>query len=400
MSDPIDQLLDTAELDKPIITNRDALRSVHMPDTILHRDAEQLQVAQSLLPILKGSRPSNLLIYGKPGTGKTLVVRRVISKIQERAKNSEFPIILAYSNAKEQTTLGGLLVALGREIDMTKKQLPVTGLAISEIFKRILNEADNRRLNMVFVIDEIDHLAQLVERTHKDVLYQLTRANERLAHATTTLVGISNDLSFKENLDARVISSLADEEIVFPNYTTEQIKKILEERISEAFAPGTVTAAALNLCAALAGTEHGDARRAIDLIRVAGEIAEREHCKTVTAEHVREATKKMEEDKEMMWLRSYPLHEKLVVLSIMGADGAATGEIYAHYKQMCRSVAAGPLTQRRVTQILGEMELSGITSGKIDHRGMHGRTKRHRLNVSPRTIRAAFADDPILSTTH
>ena len=393
MSDPIDSLLDAAATGRSVITDRDVLHFTHMPDTILHRDKEQREVAQVLLPILKGSRPSNLLVYGKPGTGKTLVVRRVISKIQDRAKDSKFPIRLIYTNAKDETTLGGLLVSLGKQLGMDPSRLPVTGLAISEMFKRILNETDEKKLNVVFVIDEIDHLAQLVGRTGKDILYQLTGANERLAYGSTTLVGISNDLSFRENLDARVISRLADEEVIFTNYTTEQIKKILEERITVAFAPHTVQESALNLCSALAGTEHGDARRAIDLLRVAGEIAERGDCKSVSDGHVREASKKMEEDKESAVLRSYPLHEKLVILAIMKTENTSTGEVYSHYKSLCKSVAASPLTQRRVTQMLGEIELSGIISGRIASQGAHGRTKKHKLTVSPQTIRRAFAED-------
>jgi len=394
--DPIDSLLDAAQMGRSLITDRSILHFTHMPDAIQHRDEEQKAVAQVLLPILKGSRPSNLLVYGKPGTGKTLVVRKVISKIQQRAKDSDFPIRLVYTNAKDETTLGGLLVSLGKQLGMDQKRLPVTGLAISEVFKRILQETDQNGLNVIFVIDEIDHLARLVGKTGKDVLYQLTSANERLADGTTTLVGISNDLSFKENLDARVISRLADEEVVFTSYTTEQIRRILEERVSEAFAPDSVEGAALNLCAALAGSEHGDARRAIDMLRVAGEIAERAGAERVTDSHIRDASRKMEEDKEMTALRSYPLHEKLLILAIMRMDNSSTGEVYAHYRSLCGTTAATPLTQRRVTQMLSEIELSGIISGKIASQGVHGRTKRHRLTVSPQTVKSAFSGDTSL----
>ena len=76
MSDPIDRLLDAVESGNSIIKNRDILHFTYIPDVIHHRTTEQEQVTQSLLPILKQSRPSNLLVYGKPGTGKTLVVRR------------------------------------------------------------------------------------------------------------------------------------------------------------------------------------------------------------------------------------------------------------------------------------------------------------------------------------
>jgi cell division control protein 6 len=393
LSDPIDDLLNAAEAGKSIIKNRDILHFTYIPDIILHRKSEQEQVTQSLLPILKQSRPSNLLVYGKPGTGKTLVVKKVLSKIQERVEKSKFPIKLVYSNSKEETTLYGLLVSLGRQLDLNEKELPTTGLAISEVFKRLLAKIDEGKLNAIFVIDEIDYLAQLVAKTGKDILYQLTRANERLTQGSLTLVGISNDLTFKEKLDPRVISSLGEEEVVFTNYDVEQIKKILEERIVESFIENSVEEPALNLIAALAGGEHGDARRAIDLLRVAGELAERQQSDKVTAEHVREANQKMEENKEEKSLKSFPLHEKLVLISIMKANGSSTGEIYSSYKNLCITVRKDELTQRRITQMLSEIELSGLISGRLIHQGIHGRTKKYKLTISSEMIKKTFKDD-------
>ncbi len=190
-----------------------------------------------------------------------------------------------------------------------------------------------------------------------------------------------------------MISSLGEEEIVFPNYSMDQLKKILEERIKTAFIPNVVDEAALNLCAAMAGREHGDARRAIDLIRVAGEIAERRQAEKVTESHIREASQKIEENKEITALRSYPLHEKLLILAVMKAGGSSTGEIYSLYRELCKIVRQKELTQRRITQMLSEIELSGIITGRLVHQGIHGRTKKYKLTISPETVKDTFKGD-------
>ena len=394
--DPIEKLLEAAVSGKSLIKNRTILHHTFIPNNIHHRDLEQEQVTQSLLPILKQFRPSNILIYGKPGTGKTLVVRRVLSKIQERVEKTNFPIKLIYGNSKEETTLYGLLVDFGRQLGLSEKELPTTGLSISEVFKRLLRIINKNSLNTVFIIDEIDFLAHLVSKSKNDILYQLTRSNDRIKNGSLTLVGISNDLTFKDRLDPRVISSLGEEEIVFTNYSVNQIHKILEDRIQLAFVEGAVEESALNLCAAMAGREHGDARRAIDLLRVAGEIAEREQEEKVSEEHIRRASQKMEEDKETAALQSYPLHEKLIILAVMRAGGSSTGEIFTAYKELCKSIRQKELTQRRMTQMLSDIELSGIISGRIVHQGIHGRTKKFKLTISPETIKQTLKKDLIL----
>ena len=113
--------------------------------------------------------------------------------------------------------------------------------------------------------------------------------------------------------------------MIFTNYDLEQIKHILKARIQIAFSEGVVSDAALNLCSAMAARESGDARRAIDLLRVAAEIAERTQQETITEDHVRQASQKIEENKEIVALRSYPLHEKLLILSIMKSSEISTG---------------------------------------------------------------------------
>jgi cell division control protein 6 len=124
----------------------------------------------------------------------------------------------------------------------------------------------------IAVLDEVD---ALVKQKGDTLLYELTRINEVLMHSKVALVGISNDLRFKEFLDPRVLSSLSEEEIVFTPYNAEELKDILQHRSNLAFNENVIDNGTLSLCAALAAAEHGDARRALDLLRVAGELAEK-----------------------------------------------------------------------------------------------------------------------------
>ena len=392
--DPVEKLLDKADQGHLIIKNPNVLRHDYIPNRIIHRDRQQELVTQSLLPLYQKSIPPNLLVYGKPGTGKTLVIKKVLKQIQDRVDKNSYQIKIAFTNAKDQSNLYNVLVDLGRQLGLKAKKtpddklwLPNTGLSISEVFNRILYIIEKNKTNTVFVIDEIDHLAKLVDKTGKDILYSITRANLKLKNGSMSLVGVSNDVRFKEELDPRVISTLSEEEIVFPAYGTNEIKEILEDRIPMAFEENVVSAGALNLCASMACRQHGDARRAIKLLNVAANTAELNQDNSITDEHIRLASQRIEVDKESQQLDAFSLHEKLLVITIMKSPNISTGDIYSAYKSLCKIIHQNELTQRRVTQMLSEIELSGLISGRMIHQGIHGNTKKFKLTISSELVK-------------
>ena len=392
--DPVEKLLDKADQGHLIIKNPNVLRHDYIPNRIIHRDRQQELVTQSLLPLYQKSIPPNLLVYGKPGTGKTLVIKKVLKQIQDRVDKNSYQIKIAFTNAKDQSNLYNVLVDLGRQLGLKAKKtpddklwLPNTGLSISEVFNRILYIIEKNKTNTVFVIDEIDHLAKLVDKTGKDILYSITRANLKLKNGSMSLVGVSNDVRFKEELDPRVISTLSEEEIVFPAYGTNEIREILEDRIPMAFEENVVSAGALNLCASMACRQHGDARRAIKLLNVAANTAELNQDNSITDEHIRLASQRIEVDKESQQLDAFSLHEKLLVITIMKSPNISTGDIYSAYKSFCKIIHQNELTQRRVTQMLSEIELSGLISGRMIHQGIHGNTKKFKLTISSELVK-------------
>ena len=205
-------------------------------------------------------------------------------------------------------------------------------------------------------------------------------------------------MTFKDKLDPRVKSSLSEEELVFNPYTVEQLKEILVDRCKLAFYDNAVPMGVINLCAAIAGKETGDARKAIDLLRVAAEIAERSITMEITEDHIRSAQQKIDSDTNFEILSNSTLHTKLLILSIVKAKNASTGEIYTVYQQYCSKLEKEPLTQRRMTQIIGELDQLGLITTNIVNQGRYGRTQRIKLHIDISSIKEAVKNDSLLSS--
>lgn len=391
MSGGIDEIFRRAKEGRPLFANRAALSPEYLPTRLPFRDAQTEEVAKILAPILRGSKPSNLLLYGKTGTGKTAVTNYVLSKLKVEANNPN--LVLAYVNTRLADGEYRTLADFARFLDLKKeKQIPLTGLAIGEIVDRISDNIRSNKKKVVLVLDEIDYLVKLFG---DDTLYAFTRSGERLAPGFLALVGISNDLKFKEGLDPRVLSSLSEEELVFPPYTVEELREILTERAKVAFRPSVATPAAINLCAAMAGSEHGDARRAIDLLRIAGEVAEREGLKQIDDSCIRKASDKMEVDRVDEAIRSLPVQNKAILFAVSRFDGGTnTGELYLAYSSLCRKIGIEALTQRRLSGILGDLDLLGLVEASVVSKGRRGRTKKIQLLIGKDTLEKTLSEDP------
>ncbi len=392
---------DTALLDdvfEKFITNarifkdREVLRHDYLPGRLPHREEQIRQLGEKVAPLLKGARSSNIFIYGKTGTGKTAVVKYVLSRLEYKAKEFNAPIRLCYVNCRlagsEYRAFASMCQTLG-------VQVPFTGLSVGEVFDRFKTGLDLSAVVFMVILDEAD---ALIKTRGDGLLYELTRMNEVLKKSKVTLVAISNDLRLKELLDPRVLSSLSEEEMVFRPYDAGELRTILAERANVAFVETALSDAALGLCAALAAAEHGDARRALDLLRVAGEVAERKGAAVVTEDDVREAEKHIEHNRILEALNNLTLHSKLVTLSIYHLDkttahGAITGEIYEVYDELSGELGVTPLTQRRLSTLINELDAMGLLNAKVVSMGRYGRTKKIRLELARSLIRDVFAGD-------
>ncbi|MBR9701471.1 AAA family ATPase [Candidatus Pacearchaeota archaeon] len=376
-----------------IFKDKAVLQSNHQPEDIIHRDEQIKQMASILAPVLKGERTSNLFLYGKTGTGKTLSIQYVREALLKRVKEeSDFELRIEYLNCKlkkvsdtEYRILAELIKKLGGEV-------PSTGLPTQTVYSRFIELIDSEKQLIVLVLDEID---QTVKKISDNFLYNLTRLNSELSKTQICVVGISNNLTFLDELDPRVRSSLSEEEIVFPPYNALQLQEILNKRSKEAFVDGIVQEGVVAKCAAFAAREHGDARRALDLLRISGELAERSGSKRILLKHIDEANSKIERDKILDVIKSEPKQFQLVLYSIIKLieerknEPIFTGDVYNYYQNLCKENKTDILTQRRVGDIVQEFDMLGIINVRVISKGRHGRMREINLAITDNLVKEA-----------
>jgi len=390
--DKLESLFERYISESSIFINRDVLSHDFIPSQLPHREGEILRLGSILAPSLRRMKCSNIFIYGKTGTGKTAVSKYVLSRLLKKSEEVGGYVRVCYVNCRVAGTEYRVTAALCSFLGVN---IPFTGLSTAEVLSRFAIRLREVKAYLITVLDEVD---VLVKGYGDRLLYELTRINENLGVGRVTLVGISNDLYFKELLDPRVLSSLSEEEVVFKPYTASQLKDILLQRAKLAFKPSALTDSAVNLCAALAASEHGDARRALDLLRVAGELAERDNAERVKDCHVMEAQKRIEHDRVFEVLSSLPLHSKIILHTLYSAEkrgkrGLTTGELYNKYTLTCSQLGVESLTSRRIGGLLNELDMLGVVNAQITNLGRHGRTKQIKIKVPTNILEKAFRED-------
>lgn len=393
-----------------IFKNREVLRHSYRPQILPHRRPQIDAVASILAPALKDETPSNILIYGKTGTGKTACVRYVGAELETVAAGAGTKCRVVHLNCEVIDTQYRVLAQIAKGLndlddldatpsDKSRAHIPMTGWPTDQVYAELKNQLEATGGVLVIVLDEID---KLVKKSGDETLYNLTRINSDLRGAKVSMIGISNDLRFTDFLDPRVLSSLSEEEIVFPPYNAPQLCDILTQRAQMAFVESSLEEGVIPLCAAFAAQEHGDARRALDLLRVSGELADRENAEKVTEKNVRMALEKIETDSMIECISTLPTQSKVVLYSMLLLDQMdkkifTSGEVTRVYREVSRAVNIDPLTHRRITDLISELSMLGVINARVVSKGRYGRTKEMWFDTNTKKIQEVLAKDPRLS---
>ncbi len=380
-----------------IFQNREVLSPHFTPKKLVFREKEINGIERAVAPSLKGDRGRNLFIYGKTGTGKTSCVNYVIEEIKS-IPNTRARI--SYINCKIYNSRFKVLAKI------TGDHLPTyakRGYGAVDLYERLRNWVEEDNKIFVAVLDEIDMVKDL-----DDLIYTLTRINSDIKAGGVSMIGISNRVSFKEDLDPRSLSTLYETELVFPPYYATELYAIIKERATAGFKKGAISDEVLHYIAAQAAKEGGDARYSLKVLSKTGELGEERKLTEVTMKEAQDAARLAEDESVYELIGTLPEHQKLVLYSVSLltqsggtykklTDGVDTylfsGEIYNRYKGICESMKKEPKSERWYRKYLSELEMQGLIAAFESGKGIRGHTKLVKLLVPARKTRDVLEKD-------
>ena len=379
---PLNELL----IESKVFADRGVLSLHYTPKKLVFREKEIGNIEKALAPALKGERGRNLFIYGRTGTGKTSCTHYVIDEVKE-IPNTKTKI--SYANCRIYNSRYRVLNKI------VSDHLPTyakRGYSAVDLYEKITSWIEEDSKTLVVVLDEIDMVRDL-----DDLVYTLTRINSDIKAGGVTIIGISNRVSFKEDLDPRSLSTLYETELVFPSYYATELYAILKDRVPQAFKEGTVGDDVLHYIASMAYKEGGDARLSLKILSEAGELADESGVDRVTMKEAEEAAKIAEREVVYDLIVTLPEHYKLVLyaltkLTLSGGsykkltDGVDTylfsGEVYNRYRSIAESLHKEPKSERWYRKYLSELSMQGLIVSFESGKGIRGHTKLIKL-MSP-----------------
>jgi len=408
------------------------LKEDHTPSTLPERRDEILKLRRSLKPAARGVGAENAFLSGKAGQGKTAAAKAELAELEAfaGAEGLELTTVLFSCEgiSSSYTLACGLCEELGG--------MNPNGHPMQKVLDHLWEAMNDVGGTIIIVLDEIDNLG-----TDDKILYSLPRARDKNYvndDVYPSVIGISNDLQWRDNLDPAAKDSLYDDSIFFAPYDANELRDILSRRASKAFrdtdlvyddpdgetftisvdldsADGTIDAAfeargidriectltgvdsavlsddVIPLCAAYAAQDKGSARQAIKYLRKAAAIAESEDDDTVLGDHVRLAQDEAEreliiEGMEQLTTQGHLALAAVTILELAGKSDVRTRDVYDVYKSLTNDIDADQLAQRRMRDHLIELDMLSIIRARKSASGsVGGEAYTFELRVEPET---------------
>ena len=371
-----------------VFVNRDLVE----PDTIIDeerivgRDDQLESVVSFLKPTLQGNRPPNMLLYGPAGTGKSLIIGAVTQQIIGlcQSKGERFGVVDI--NCQPINTLDQAVYELVQTVakDVNAEVgVPETGVSTKRKYRRLYELINGHYDSVIFILDEIDLLVGRRandEPAYSKLLYQLSRAsNTNEIEGRVSVAALTNDPKFMENIDGRAESSFNPRDVYFPDYDATQLREILDNR-RDAFRQDALGDDVIPLVAAFAAQSHGDARKAIDLFRGAGDLADERGDGTVTEDHVRESQEEIDKDRSLKLVEGLTTQKKISLYATAAVacysdrsrSSVPSPVGFKVYQWVTDEIDADQMTRETYVKYVKELSTYGLISTSRKSRGRGG----------------------------
>jgi len=368
-----------------------------MPEKILHRQDEIQQIATALSHILnESSFATDCALYGMKGTGKTLISRYVLSELRKRTLDFRSYYISFTNTKSEFKALEEILITMGLR--------NLRGKGFNEGIRLLFDKLKTyNEKHIIFIFDEIDKLQEC-----DALLHSFLRPNEiygDLGGKHISIILITNDFNFPKNLSEGTKSSFTGvRKCIFKTYNANHLKDILYDRAKNGLVAEAYDNEVLALCAAYGAQEHGDARQTIKMLGKAAEIAQENHDTKIRNEHILKAREEIELNGMIDFIKILPLQLKALSLAIVKdtknherqniTEPLTTGSVFVEYKNICTRVGIEFLTQRRIVDLLKELESIGLIEAQVMYLGRKGKTRYINLQASATALEKSLTSDP------
>ena len=337
---------DMLHSDESLFKNELALDYSFLPKILPHREQQQRYIATIIKPLLTGKNGKNIFIYGAPGIGKTAAIRFVLNELEEETEE----VVPVYINCWQKNTTFKILVDICEQLGYRLTHNKRT----EELFQIVKNMLNKKAA--VFAFDEVDNLEEI------DFLYAILEDIYK-----KSILLITNDKEWLDNLDDRVKSRLLPESLEFKPYNLEETKDVLKQRVQYAFVSDVWDDDSFELIVKKTA-EAQDIRIGLHLMRESGNIAEDKSSRKITLDYTNEAIKKID---EFTIKKSSDLteDEQNILNLIKKNSEKKIGDLYNVYKEQ-----GGELVYKSFQRKIEKLEKNKFVTVKKTSGGADGNT--------------------------
>ncbi|MCS7107967.1 MAG: ORC1-type DNA replication protein [Sulfolobales archaeon] len=385
-----------------LFKSKEKLYPEYLPSSLPHRENELKILTNIFKPMLltPGTISHKAMIVGGIGTGKTVTARMFGKEFTQIAKKRGLNTSYVHVNCHRDRTLFEVVNEVVRQLRLP---VPQRGLSVREVLNYMLDLIDGENLYVIVALDEFDYFINVAG---SDAVYFLIRVYDEFPDKVKRLnfMFISKSATSLSMLDPTTESYLMKNLIMFNPYRSHELYDILRLRAEESIFEGAVSDDVLKYISDAVGSDKGgpgNARAALEILLIAGEIAEREGLMNISLDHVRKACSIVEPNAVMLndTLPYLSFHELLTLKAIATAL-AESGEPYVNtgvveevYSRLCEEYGIEPRKHTKLYEYIVNLRKLGILISSTSLKGRKGRSTYISISLMPLDVIKSKVDE-------